>query len=80
MTQQDPEKRLTVNEYRKILEGSLSDTKLQDSSAWHFTNDTKASVVFPAYFDSTLYPLFEEMHWSGSTPDDRISILCQVLY
>jgi hypothetical protein len=36
-------------------------------------------ATFPAYFDSSLYPLFLKMHWNGITPDDRVNIFCQVL-
>lgn len=34
--------------------------------------------VFPAYFDSSLYPLFLKMHWNGVTPDERVNLICQV--
>lgn len=34
--------------------------------------------VFPAYFDSCLYPLFLKIHWNGVTPDERVNIICQV--
>ena len=36
-------------------------------------------VVFPSYFDSSLYPLFLKMHWNGVTPDERVNIIAQVI-
>ena len=33
-------------------------------------------LLFPAYFDSCLYPLYLKMHWMGSTPDARVDIVC----
>jgi hypothetical protein len=36
------------------------------------------SSIFPAFFETSIYPLFLKMHWNGFTPDDRINIICQV--
>ncbi len=41
-------------------------------------NRSSDLATFPAYFDSSLYPLFLKMHWNGITPDDRVNIFCQV--
>lgn len=93
MTQRDPDKRLSVNQYRQILEGGLRSgdqsvdisgmSNLEASaiaSAGHgpdVNSEQQLGPVFPAHFDSTLYPLFLEIHFSGNTPDDRINIICQ---
>jgi len=33
--------------------------------------------VFPSFFSSVLYDLFVKVHWHGTTPDDRVNIICQ---
>jgi hypothetical protein len=33
---------------------------------------------FPAYFSKCIHPLFQRLHLLGVTPDDRISIICEV--
>lgn len=38
------------------------------------------NTAFPFYFDQFLYPLFLRLHYKGITPDDRISILCEVSF
>lgn len=62
MTQRDPEKRLSVSEYRHQLEIS----------------EGTDGPSFPAYFSATLYPLFLRLHWEGVGPDQRVAILCEV--
>ena len=32
--------------------------------------------VFPSFFSSVLYDLFLKVHWHGTTPDDRVNIIC----
>lgn len=86
MTQRDPDKRLSVAEYREQLEGlkktSVSDV---DTSQTNPTNsksgnssDNEREAPFPAYFRDVLYPLFLKLHWEGICPDQRISIICEV--
>lgn len=33
--------------------------------------------VFPSFFSSVLYDLFLKVHWHGTTPDDRVNIICE---
>lgn len=79
MTQIDPMKRKSVEQYRRVFEGNLdlvtgASASHDDSSS---SNDDCHSTVFPAYFRDSLYPLFMQLHWQGVTPDDRIGIICQ---
>ena len=78
MTQIDPLKRRSVEQYRQIFEGSLKmdSEKEMDYSDGEAGADDK-STIFPAYFRDTLYPLFLQLHWQGVTPDDRIGIVCE---
>jgi hypothetical protein len=94
MTQKDPASRLSVSEYLDILQGKLSgagdgaatgaDLPVPPPAIRAAVPPTPATKVlpdlatFPAYFDSSLYPLFLKMHWNGITPDDRVNIFCQV--
>ena len=33
--------------------------------------------VFPSFFSTVLYDLFIKLHWHGTTPDDRVNIICE---
>lgn len=90
MTQKDPEKRLSISEYLDILLGrkpftsnhSQAATPTSTSNQTEENNNQTAEEaprVFPAYFDSCIYPLYLKLHWNGSTPDDRVTIICEVI-
>jgi hypothetical protein len=34
--------------------------------------------VFPAFFTSSLYDFFLKLHAQGTTPDDKITLICKV--
>ena len=67
MTQRDPEKRLSINQYFDILEGK---SKLR-------SNSINEKPIFAPYFSRCIYPLFTRLHFEGLTPDDRIGIICE---
>ena len=73
MTQKDPRGRLSVADYRRVLEGRRC---LEDSSDTS-TRHTREAAPFPAYFGDLLYPLFLKLHWEGVGPDERIAIICR---
>jgi hypothetical protein len=71
MTQKNPNKRNSIADYRKQLEGGEKGNGSNDESA-------SVDCPFPSYFTSVLYPLYLQLHWEGVGPDQRIAILCQV--
>eukprot|EP01035_Chromulina_nebulosa_P016923 gene16923-22414_t len=83
MTQRDPDVRLSVQQYRLLLQGGVSsDNSSNDTKSISTTipSDEKKKPIytaFPLYFETVLYPLFLKLHWKGSTPDDRIGIICE---
>eukprot|EP00595_Chromulina_sp_UTEXLB2642_P001080 CAMPEP_0196767414 /NCGR_PEP_ID=MMETSP1095-20130614/40796_1 /TAXON_ID=96789 ORGANISM="Chromulina nebulosa, Strain UTEXLB2642" /NCGR_SAMPLE_ID=MMETSP1095 /ASSEMBLY_ACC=CAM_ASM_000446 /LENGTH=413 /DNA_ID=CAMNT_0042135519 /DNA_START=62 /DNA_END=1300 /DNA_ORIENTATION=+ len=83
MTQRDPDVRLSVQQYRLLLQGGVSlDNSKNDTKSINTTmsSDEKKKptiTAFPLYFETVLYPLFLKLHWKGSTPDDRIGIICE---
>jgi hypothetical protein len=86
MTQRDPTKRLSVSDYIDILSGKLSFQNIVEEfgncksflESSESTSNISGNCPFPSHFDSYLYPLYLKMHWNGITPDDRISIVCEV--
>ena len=88
MTQRDPDKRLSIADYREQLEGikiaSISDadiSKIDRKVSQRSNNsdtDDEREAPFPAYFRDVLYPLFLKLHWEGTNPDQRVSIICEV--
>ena len=79
MTQKDPRKRLTVTEYRKVLEGhlSLSDDRVPGATGGAVKRSADRTMPFPPYFGDVLYPMFLKLHWEGVGPDERIAIICR---
>lgn len=82
MTQQDPEKRTSVRNYRHILEGRRDpSTLIARSTIAESSNtnmDENSKDVFPDYFSRVVHPIFQMLHVKGVSPDDRIVILCEV--
>lgn len=90
MTQKDPKNRLSVLHYRTFLEGKYSLKELESityeqlmlplsplaTSPKNSSTLKSNAVIFPAYFEDFLHPLYMHLHWKGVTPDDRLSILC----
>ena len=94
MTQLLPHKRLSVKEYRCILEGTMpfpgfvgssadNERKVTGSTAEAPAIQSGASASssshypFPKYFGQTLLPFYMNLHWTGVTPDRRLSMLCR---
>jgi hypothetical protein len=75
MTQKDPERRLSASEYLNVLQGNVENISEQ---TFGDLKDFKVDYFLPSYFDSCVYPLFLKLHWNGVTPDDRITIICEV--
>lgn len=76
MTQLRPEKRLTVKEYRCILEGTMPyPGPLVDNGNDH--SHSRDQPIFPGYFGSSLFPFYMALHWTGVTPDRRLNMLCR---
>jgi hypothetical protein len=87
MTQRDPTKRLCISDYIDILSGKLNfpnsfsnDNLSNASETSESLSISSGNCPFPSHFDSYLYPLYLKMHWNGITPDDRISIVCEVQF
>ena len=79
MTQRRPENRTSVRNYRHVLEGRRPiDSLATRSGVAPDPSDAHTPPPFPAYFASTIYPVFHLLHTRGVTPDDRIAILCDV--
>jgi WD40 repeat protein len=74
MTQRDPERRLSVKQYRELLQKSLMSSSSTSSGSGK--QKTGNDTAFPQYFESMLHPLFLRLHYKGITPDDRIAIIC----
>ena len=82
MTQKDPRNRLTVTEYRKVLEGhrSLTDERTPGAAGGiggAVGRPADRTMPFPPYFSDVLYPMFLKLHWEGVGPDERIAIICR---
>jgi serine/threonine protein kinase len=84
MTQRDPLARLSVAEYRLLLErrsitvSAKQPNEIEVESGKEDKSRTKIRSPFPQYFGANLYPLFLRMHWEGVDPDARLAILCKV--
>ena len=46
-------------------------------SVFSYRHILEEKGVFPSFFGSVLYDLFIKVHWHGTTPDDRVNIICQ---
>ena len=92
MTQRNPDKRLSIADYREQLEehrsSSCSSTERTPSSINHNGGmnsnsgeiEREREAPFPAYFGDVLHPLFLRLHWEGVCPDQRIAIICEVCH
>lgn len=76
MTQKDPNNRFSVEQYMSILQGDADAVSLDTTGKNNSNNSNDDTVLFPSYFKKSLFPLYERMHWEGTTPDQRLSILC----
>ena len=56
---------------------TISDNNTNTTTA---TATTTANLLppFPQYFSRTVHPIFHTLHIHGTTPDDRIAIICHV--
>lgn len=76
MTQKDPEKRLRISEYVNALLGKSDESTPVNPQLAQITSNP----TIPLYFETCIYPLYLKLHWNGVTPDDRITILCEVRF
>jgi len=78
MTQLNPAKRLTIRDYRCILEGTMPyPGTLVENGTDRSHSHSRGQPIFPAYFGSSLLPLYMALHWTGVTPDRRLSMICR---
>lgn len=81
MTRRSPDKRPTVTEVLRLLEGfaQTEDESPATPVSPSASEDTAIVPVFPKYFRGYVYHLFLSLHWQGLLPDSRLEILCRVL-
>ena len=80
MTQKNPTKRLTIKDYLSILlqGGGKSPTSNGQQPMGFQDRESLNEPIFPLYFSNFLHPLYYKLHWGGTTPDERIMIICKV--